>query len=313
MALRRGNPEGRSGPASWRIAPLPARAPWSQAYETGVTSALPRGRCSETSGRNSGAVVQRLLSNRPLSKPDHARRIRDLIRSRVLESEFPVGSRLPDEPQLMDEYHVGRNVVRAALAQLQHEGLISRIQGAGTFAVVHKTRHMLTEAHGLTWSVVSAAGRLSTRVLSAHTVPTPFGVAMHLGTAPDSLCLAVDVVTEIDGEASMVLTSYVPEPVHDRIAEHLRAGRWAGDWYDALGAAGLKPVRRDVIAEAVVADEFVAPILAIEVGAPMMRFERRLVIGEGDDASFEYGFSYCRGDRLAFAFSDCNFSGKRMV
>src|SRR5690349_868958 len=118
MALRRGIPEGHSRSAPWRIAPIPAQLPWWQDHKAGVTSALPRGRCSETSGRNSGGVAQRQLSNRPLSKPDHARRVRDLIRSRILESEFPVGSRLPDEPQLMDEYNVGRNVVRAALAQL---------------------------------------------------------------------------------------------------------------------------------------------------------------------------------------------------
>src|SRR5690349_21846177 len=113
MARRRGAPEGRNAPASWRIASFSAQTAWSARRETGVTPALPVGRCSETSARNSGEVAQRQLSPRPLSKPDHARRVRDLIRSRVLESEFPVGSRLPDEPQLMDEYNVGRNVVRA--------------------------------------------------------------------------------------------------------------------------------------------------------------------------------------------------------
>jgi DNA-binding GntR family transcriptional regulator len=42
------------------------------------------------------------------------------------------------------------------------------------------------------------------------------------------------------------------------------------------------------------------------VGAPVMRFERELRLG--DRQVREYGFSHCRGDRLAFAMSDGSFA-----
>jgi GntR family transcriptional regulator len=235
-------------------------------------------------------------------KPDHARRLRDLIRSRLLDSEFR-GGRLPDEAQLMIEYGAGRNVVRAALAHLRDEGLIARTQGAGTFALKQKTRHTLREAHGLARSVAGHRTQLATRVVSAQEVPAPADLAQRLSTDAGALCLVVDLITEIDGQPAMVLTSYIAdETAQERVMERILPGEWIGDWYDALTAAGLEPKRRDVIVEAVVADDFVAPLLQQRVGDPIMRFERRLVLG--DLGVHEYGFACCRGDLLAFVASD---------
>jgi DNA-binding GntR family transcriptional regulator len=113
----------------------------------------------------------------------------------------------------------------------------------------------------------------------------------------------VDSLMAIDGRPVMILTSYLADPVARRdVADVLRPGLWQGDWYEVLSAVDLAPRRRDVLAEAVGADELVAPHLQIAVGAPVMRFERQLVLGPRRVP--EYGFSYCRGDTLAFAMTD---------
>lgn len=242
----------------------------------------------------------------PLCAPSRnrhqARRVRDLIRSRLLDNEFFTG-RLPDEAQLMSEYHASRNAVRAALAELQREGLISRVQGAGTFAAVQKTRHTLQGANGVMSSVVGGAARVASRVLSLEETPAPLGLALRLGVEPRVDCLVVDVVTDIDGHPAMLLTSYLADPVAGReVRRALAAGRWSGDWYELLRAAGLGPTHRTVVAEAALGDELVASHLDVPVGAPVMRFERQLRLG--DHGVPEYGFSFCRSDRLTFATSD---------
>lgn len=237
--------------------------------------------------------------------------MRDLIRARLLESDDD-SRRLPDESQLQVEYRVGRNAVRAALAELQREGLISRTQGAGTFPVLRKTRHTLEEAHGVAHSIVSPHTRVSSRALSVEHLPAPAVVAARLDVHPGTPCLAVDIVTTIDGKPALVLTSYLADPVaRANVAEIVRHGHWTGDWYDVLTAAGLEPRRRDVLVEAVPADELLAPHLQLSVGAPIMRFERRLVLG--DDHVREYGFSSCRGDVLVFAMSDRSFASEAVV
>lgn len=231
-----------------------------------------------------------------------ARRVRDLIRSRLLDNEFFTG-RLPDEAQLMSEYQAGRNSVRAALAELRREGLISRVQGAGTFAAVHKTQHTLQGAHGVLNSVAGGASRVASRLLSVEEVLAPLDLVLRVGGEPRAACLVVDVVTEIDGQPAMLLTSYIADPVAaGSILDVLAAGRWSGDWYELLHSAGLGPTQRTVVAEAALADELIAPHLDLTVGAPVMRFERQLRLGERSVR--EYGFSFCRSDRLTFAMTD---------
>lgn len=233
--------------------------------------------------------------------------MRDLIRSRVLDNEFFTG-RLPDEAQFVNEYGVARNAVRAALAELRREGLISRVQGAGTFVAVHKTRHTLREAHGVLHSIIGGEARLASRLLSVEEVPAPLDLALRVGVEPRAACLVVDVITELDGHPAMLVTSYIADPVAaEAVFGALAGGRWAGDWYALLGRSGLMPTHRSVVAEATLADELVGPHLDLPVGAPVMRFERRLRIGATGVP--EYGFSYCRSDRLTFAMSDCASTG----
>jgi DNA-binding FadR family transcriptional regulator len=60
-----------------------------------------------------------------------AARFHDEIRS----GRWPVGARIPTEPELVAAFGVGRNTVREALQSLVHAGLLSREQGRGTFVI----------------------------------------------------------------------------------------------------------------------------------------------------------------------------------
>lgn len=55
------------------------------------------------------------------------------LRSRIATGHWAPGSRLPSENQLQRDLHISRNTVRQAFNEVQHEGLIERIPGKGTF------------------------------------------------------------------------------------------------------------------------------------------------------------------------------------
>ncbi|MFQ3661230.1 MAG: GntR family transcriptional regulator [Chloroflexaceae bacterium] len=55
------------------------------------------------------------------------------LRARIDAGEFPPGSRLPPEPQLMAELGVGRSTVREAVRALAHSGVLEVRQGDGTY------------------------------------------------------------------------------------------------------------------------------------------------------------------------------------
>ncbi|MET8282994.1 FCD domain-containing protein [Micromonospora sp. NPDC005174] len=76
-------------------------------------------------------------STRPPVAP-RGHRIRQTIeqlRARILGGEWPVGGRIPTEPQLVAALGVGRNTVREAVRALVHAGVLECRQGSGTYVV----------------------------------------------------------------------------------------------------------------------------------------------------------------------------------
>ncbi|MGV9862763.1 GntR family transcriptional regulator [Rhodococcus koreensis] len=67
------------------------------------------------------------------------------LRLRLSQESWSAGDRLPSEPALAKELGVGRVSVRAALAQLESEGLVDRRHGSGTY--VNSVRPLVRSLH----------------------------------------------------------------------------------------------------------------------------------------------------------------------
>lgn len=55
------------------------------------------------------------------------------ISEKIRAGVYTIGSKIPVEMQLCDEYNVSRTVVREAIAQLRSEGLLRSQKGVGVF------------------------------------------------------------------------------------------------------------------------------------------------------------------------------------
>ncbi|QFQ96305.1 FadR family transcriptional regulator [Streptomyces phaeolivaceus] len=74
----------------------------------------------------------------PLSHPRRSALSEQVIaalRNQIASGEWPVGSRIPTEPELVEELGVARNTVREAVRALAHNGLLDIRQGSGTYVV----------------------------------------------------------------------------------------------------------------------------------------------------------------------------------
>jgi len=56
-----------------------------------------------------------------------------ILRERIRTGELPPGRVIPSETTLMQEHGLARGTVRKAIDALAEEGLVSRVQGRGTF------------------------------------------------------------------------------------------------------------------------------------------------------------------------------------
>ncbi|WP_405011059.1 FadR/GntR family transcriptional regulator [Kitasatospora sp. NBC_01539] len=55
------------------------------------------------------------------------------LRAQITSGEWPVGSRIPTEAELVEQLGVARNTVREAVRALAHNGLLDIRQGSGTY------------------------------------------------------------------------------------------------------------------------------------------------------------------------------------
>ena len=63
------------------------------------------------------------------------RQVADSMRELIVSGTWPVGFRIPTEPELVVQTGVGRNTIREAVQSLVHAGLLQRRQGSGTFVI----------------------------------------------------------------------------------------------------------------------------------------------------------------------------------
>lgn len=57
------------------------------------------------------------------------------LRQEITSGAWPVGTRIPTEPELVEQLGVARNTVREAIRALAHNGLLDIRQGSGTYVV----------------------------------------------------------------------------------------------------------------------------------------------------------------------------------
>lgn len=72
----------------------------------------------------------------PLSHPRRSALSEQVIaalRAQIASGEWPVGARIPTEPELVEQLGVARNTVREAVRALAHNGLLDIRQGSGTY------------------------------------------------------------------------------------------------------------------------------------------------------------------------------------
>lgn len=72
----------------------------------------------------------------PLQSPQRTPLVDQVIatlRAQIASGEWAVGTRIPTEPELVEQLGVARNTIREAVRALAHAGLLDIRQGAGTF------------------------------------------------------------------------------------------------------------------------------------------------------------------------------------
>ena len=126
----------------------------------------------------------RTLAGSPLPAPYS--RVLHHLKTGLGQGHWPSGARMPSEAALVAQFGVSRMTVNRALRELQAEGLITRVQGLGTFAApLHRVSSTLT-IRDLHEEIESRGHQHHVEVHLAQQERAPAALALQLGLATDA-------------------------------------------------------------------------------------------------------------------------------
>jgi GntR family transcriptional regulator len=126
--------------------------------------------------------------------------LKQLVRDDIAARGLEAGDRLPGDHDLCEIYEVSRTVVRQALLELEHEGVIRREKGRGTFVGDPRTSRGFGGALvGTFEDIQSEAGEQRSVVLRKGIVPASFQVARDLVIEENSEVVEIERIREVDG------------------------------------------------------------------------------------------------------------------
>lgn len=199
-----------------------------------------------------------------------------LLASKISSGAYAAGDLLPSEPRLAKELSVSRATIVKAFDSLQHEGLIQRYQGRGTFVAPRPKRHSLSELTSFT-AVTRANEAIPThRLLSFETV--------GVGVSRDDLLEPFPATSDLIVMRRIRYSDGVPVGYH-RTAVPATLAHRAGlseamvstndfSLYRTLEAINESPWAAEESLRAVPCPTSVAEHLGVAEGMPLMQVRR---------------------------------------
>jgi GntR family transcriptional regulator len=226
------------------------------------------------------------------------KKIQNAIRNRIESSELKPGDVVASERELARTHKVSPMTARHALAGLEHEGIVERRRGAGTFVAAPKIHFNKLKIHfnklmSYTEQMSSRGLSPRSRVLVAKVIEHEAEVAARLGLPATSALVKIERLRETGDEPFALETCYLPAKefaglVRTPLARVSLFATLEADYEVELAYA-------DEEVDATAAEANIAELLGVPSGASVLRI--RQVIYSSTGKATIYGVGFYRSER----------------
>ena len=223
--------------------------------------------------------------------------VREALRKEIRE-KFRPGEKLPPEPELIKRFAVSRITIRYALEQLRAEGLITRVQGKGTFVAHPSVRPDFRALRSFVQDIEASGQAPGTKVIRVESVIGPPRPCELLEVPPETTLVLVEKVRLADKEPISFEISYLPQEI---------AAAWNKDLikqvpiFDLLrDRLGILISRAKYQVSGASAIPAIAKALRTKKLAPLLRVER--VNYDDRNRPIDYDEMFYRADRVTYTF-----------
>jgi GntR family transcriptional regulator len=219
-----------------------------------------------------------------------------ILRDEIVSGAYPNGAILPSEFELTRQYGVSRVTAKRALNELAGEGLVSRERGRGTVVRYEApTAPVRASVEGLLENLLEMGLKTEVRLLAFDYVAASEDVARALGCEAGATVQRAVRVRHMEGEPFSHLTTHVPEAIGRSYSREDLANRPLLALLERCGVV-VSSARQTLTAA--LADARIAPLLEVQVGAPLLRISR--IVYDQDQRAIEYITGLYRPDRYQY-------------
>ena len=218
------------------------------------------------------------------------------IAAGIANGDFPVGSRLPTEDDLIKRFNVSRTTVRKAIQNLAGRALVEIRRGTGTFVMQPRITQELTELTGFVEDMQALGHDPTARLIDRTVVVANDEVARHLALAAGTRVMRIRRVRLANRVAMSLDETYLPLEIGEKIVTHDLEVEPIFTLLEQRYDIAL--VDAEYRLEAASANQEVAAALNIDAGSPIFLIERTSYSAGG--APIDYEKLHYRGDLIRF-------------
>lgn len=224
-------------------------------------------------------------------------KVYDELRNQLANGHYPLGTRLPSEQQLQENYEVSRDTLRKALHKLEQDGFIQRKAGKGTFVISNRADYPLTRMEGFTEQMLRRGFVPSSEILSIEQKSEyDKEVTIALNLDPGEKIYAITRIRMADGNPMAYEITHVPQRLFPDIQLHLN--QYASLTTIYTENYGMKIFSGRVQIDAVMPTPAIQKYLGITADIPLLKLTSTNFVSNGSPIDFVY--SYHISERYEF-------------
>jgi GntR family transcriptional regulator len=213
-------------------------------------------------------------------------RIQSAVRQQIEAGELKPGDAVASERELAKLHSVSLMTARHALAGLEHEGMVERRRGAGTF--VAPPRIHFNKLMSYTEQMASRGMAAVSKLITSKVIDGEEEIAARLVIPSTSKIIKVERVRHASEEPFALETCYLPA---DRFPGLVRQPLGRGSLFTTLEHDyDVRLTYADEEVDATAADPRVAQSLHVPRGAPVMRIRQVIYSSNAKPVIYVVGF-----------------------
>lgn len=232
-------------------------------------------------------------------------KIKKLILNDIQKGLIPVGTKLPSEQLLCEQYEVSRITIRRAITELEMENYVRKQQGKGTFVVPHTHINIaLMNVGGFEDTIQHSTGgkeshHSHSHILSKKIVLADLELAQWLSVPKGSKVLRLKRVFTFDSEPYMIDNAWFPlalyPNLYDLLVEDISTFKLITDTYHYRFAKVYKELTASV------ATKEESQLLECSIGAAL--FCTKKLLRNEEDVPIHFSKYVVKSDNIVYTLT----------